>query len=311
MKEKGNPMNVHEINKIKYKIITDSIVNAIESDGFDTWVKSWSANEWARNHITGRGYRGINILLLGSSQTARRYPFNRWMTHKQLKDIGGRLNKGEKPTSIFFCSKVETRESKEKRKLDPDLTPQLFFMMKEYEVFNVAQTNIEVKIESDNERRADVESFISGIEHDIFLMETSTPCYIRWFDQIRMPFLELFNSEERYYVTYLHELVHWTSHKDRLNRSFRKPVRPTNPVEYVKDYETAYMKEELVAELGSAFLCSHLGIESGVEHQNYIGSWLDSMKQDPRLIYQLANRAQEAAEYLIDLSEKGRLKKTA
>jgi antirestriction protein ArdC len=117
-------------------------------------------------------------------------------------------------------------------------------------------------------------------------------CFIPSVDLIQMPHRASFSGEEHYHATLLHECVHWSGHEKRLNR-------------YLKNRfgTEAYAAEELIAELGAAFLCAHLGIEGELRHAGYIQSWIKILRDDQRAIFTAASKASQAADYLRSFSD--------
>lgn len=267
-----------------YQEITDSIVKELEN-GAVPWVKPWNAPGSAdKNIISQRPYRGINRLIL--AMHGLRYQVPVWGTYKQWRDIGGQVREHEKGTKIVFWSKATstdkaTGESKE------------FAFAKAYSVFNVGQVdgidiipsgdtvNDNAKIESCEKRIADTGAKI--------ITGGDTACFIPSSDIIRMPEIGTFQSSEHYYATAFHELTHWTSAKGRCDRDLSKG----------RFGNSEYAFEELVAELGAAFLCSQHGIKGDLRHAGYIESWLKALKNDNKAIFKASGLAQQAADYIL------------
>jgi len=274
-----------------HKKVTDDIVAALEA-GAAPWQKAWSTSGFGGlpTRVTGERYRGINVLILWLQ--GRSAPT--WMTYKQAQELGGNVRKGEKGTGITFFKPLKvTDKVTEEEKTIP--------LIKTYTVFNVEQidglparfypTPAE-KLNGDS-RTDEVEAYIAGtqatVNHggDRAFYRPST-------DEVHMPEFDQFESAEAYYGTMLHELVHWTSHKSRLDRDLGK-----------KFGDTGYAREELVAEIGAAFLTATLGIENTVreDHASYVANWLKVLKDDKKAVFKAAAAAQVAADYLDGLQE--------
>ena len=269
-----------------YQEITDSIIAELEK-GATPWIKPWNAPMGAdKNVVSQRPYRGINKLITAMVSGIKGYTNPAWASYKQWQDIGGQVRKDEKGTKVIYWSKATgtdktTGESKE------------YAFAKAYAVFNIAQVDgIEIVAsedkQNDNQRIANCEKTITNsgarITHG-----GDTACFIPSSDLIRMPELGTFQSAEHYYATAFHELTHWTSDKNRCDRDISKG-RFGNP---------DYAFEELVAELGAAFLCGNHGIKGDLRHAGYIESWLKCLKNDPKAIFKASSLAQSAADYIL------------
>lgn len=269
-----------------YQEITDSIIAELEK-GATPWIKPWNAPMGAdKNVVSQKAYRGINRLLLAMVGGIKGYTNPAWASYKQWQDIGGQVRKDEKGTKVIYWSKATgtdktTGESKE------------YAFAKAYSVFNIAQVDgIEIIAsedkQNDNQRIANCEKTITNSNARI-IHGGDTACFIPSSDIIRMPELGTFQSAEHYYATAFHELTHWTSDKNRCDRDISKG-RFGNP---------DYAFEELVAELGAAFLCGNHGIKGDLRHAGYIESWLKALKNDNKAIFKASSLAQSAADYIL------------
>jgi antirestriction protein ArdC len=280
-----------------YQRVTDRIVADLEQ-GIRPWAKPWNAGHRAGGfglplRHNGVAYRGINILLLWGAAMEGGYAAPTWMTYRQAQELGGQVRRGEKGSLIVFADRITRTEQDEAGK---DVEREIPFM-KGYTVFNVEQIDglpaqyhpkpADPLPEAERLLRAD--GFIAATGADIrhggemaFYAPTS--------DSVRLPPFETFRDKESYYATALHELTHWTGHRSRLARDFGGQ----------RFGDEGYAREELVAELGSAFLCVDLGITPAIrdDHTAYIGNWLKALKGDKRAIFQAAAHAQRAADYL-------------
>lgn len=280
-----------------YQSVTDRIIKALEN-GVSPWVKPWTEGEQQTgnsllpsNAISGNNYRGINTMLLWGEQVEKGYQSNTWVTYKQAGELGGNIIKGEKSTSIIYFQML-------KRK-DPDTgEPVQIPMLKQYYVFNLEQceniTSKKVKIPEALEiGYTNALDFASRTGADI-KHGGNEAFFTRQFDFIRMPHQEQFKTMADYDGTLLHELTHWSGHKSRLERVFG-----------ARFGDNAYAFEELVAEIGSAFLCAQLGVTNANNHtdlqnESYLAGWLKVLKSDKKAIFKASTLAQKACDFLIE-----------
>ncbi len=281
-----------------YTRITDKIVSDLEQ-GVRTWLKPWNA-EHAAGRITrplrhnGQPYNGINILMLWATAVERGFAAPIWMTFKQAKELGAHVRKGEKGSLVVYANTITRTEldvdtGKEEERDIP--------FMKGYSVFNVEQVEglpahfyAVAEPQLDPVERIDhAEAFFAATSADI-RHGGNQAYYAVGSDHVQMPPFEAFRDAESYYATLAHEVSHWTRHASRLDRDFGRK----------RFGDEGYAMEELVAELGSAFLAADLGITPEVreDHAAYIGSWLKVLKNDKRAIFTAAAHAQRAADYL-------------
>ncbi|EEB83859.1 ArdC family protein [Roseobacter sp. GAI101] len=290
-----------------YQKVTDKIIADLEK-GQLTWLKPWSTGNLDGRIVkplrhNGMPYNGINVLMLWAASVEAGYVSPHWMTFKQAKELGANVRKGERGSLVVYANSITKAEeqddgSEEERKIP---------FMKGYSVFNVDQ------IEGLPEQFCTKpEPIIDGVERiahaDAFFAATNADLrhggnrafYSGGSDHVQMPAFESFRSPEAYYATLAHELTHWTKHKTRLDREFGRK----------KWGDEGYAKEELVAELGAAFLCADLALtpEAGEDHAAYIQSWLKVLKDDKRAIFSAAAHAQRAADFLHGLQSSGDIK---
>lgn len=271
-----------------YQDVTNSIIEQLEK-GAIPWVKPWKADSSAdKNLVSQKPYQGINRLILGLSGMVNGYGVPVWASYKQWESIGGHVRKGEKGTRIVFFSKVD-KENKQTGDKES------YSVLKAYWVFNASQIDgIEIvpaetvakpftPIEYAEERIIKTGAALSHGGDAAF--------YAPSVDRIQLPNKGTFDSEANYYATAFHELVHWTGAKHRLDRNLEKG-RFGNP---------AYAFEELVAEMGAAFLCQDYGIQGELRHAGYIQSWLKALRDDSKAVFKAAALAQKAADYLNQL----------
>lgn len=271
-----------------YQEITDSIIAELEK-GATPWVKPWNAPMSAdKNIITGRPYRGINRFITAMVSGIKGYDVPAWGSLKQWNDLGARVKKHEKATKIVYWSTAKDKKS------ETSGEDKYYQFAKAFYIFNVAQVDgidiiaSEDSPVSDNQKIEACEQRIAATQAK-YSIGGDTACYIPSIDSIRMPALNTFQSAEHYYATFFHELTHWTSDKTRCDRDLSKG----------RFGNADYAFEELVAELGAAFLCQQHGIKGDLRHAGYIQSWLKCLKSDSRAIFKASALAQQAADFLI------------
>lgn len=293
-----------------YTRVTERIIEDLER-GIRTWLKPWHS-EHAAGRITrplrhnGTPYNGINILLLWGEALAKGYAAPIWMTFKQAQELGGHVRKGERGSLVVYANRITKTETNE---AGEDTEREIPFM-KGYTVFNVEQVEglpahyyaQPVNPLPVSERIEAADAFMTATGAAIHHGGNSA-YYAPARDIIQLPPFEAFKDKESYYATALHELTHWTKHKDRLERDFSAK----------RFGDTGYAREELVAELGAAFLCADLGITPEIrdDHAAYLGHWLNVLKEDKRAIFSAAAHAQRAADYLKGLQPDGQQQEEA
>ncbi|MCC6486919.1 MAG: DUF1738 domain-containing protein [Candidatus Hydrogenedentes bacterium] len=280
-----------------YTRVTERVIADLEN-GIRTWMKPWSAEHTAGKisrplRHNGTPYRGMNVLLLWGEAVAKGYAAPIWMTFKQALELDAHVRKGEHGSLVVYANTVNRTETNDKGE---DVEREIPFM-KGYTVFNVEQieglhAHYYAKPENPlplSERIESADRFMTATGATIYHGGNSA-FYAPARDIVQMPPFEAFRDKESYYATALHELTHWTNHKSRLDRSF----------EGKRFGDHGYAREELVAELGAAFLCADLGITPEIreDHAAYLGHWLTVLKEDKRAIFGAAAHAQRAADYL-------------
>lgn len=303
-----------------FQVVTDKIVAALEK-GTSPWRKPWRTVAGGRsvsmsglpvNAITGRAYSGINVLLLWIDAAEKGFTSHRWLTFKQALDVGGNVRKGEKSTLVTLFKPFEKKETDEQGKPLFDEKGNAVVsrrnFMTSFHLFNVEQCeNLPEKLlmpesvvgeaeatpeQDDIERIQRAEQVVTCSGVPVVHRYQDRAFYSPRADRITMPEAVQFNCPADYYSTLLHELVHSTGH---LSRLAREGITSSNH----RFGDPVYAFEELVAEIGSAFLCAELGIQGDVQHESYIASWLKALKEDKKVIFQASRFAREAFEYLI------------
>lgn len=282
-----------------YHIVTNKIIEALEK-GTEPWRKTWDTeNEGLPvNAATGRYYSGINVMLLWMGAVEKCVNSNRWLTFNQARCAGGRIRRGEKSTLVtLFKPFIEDSSDSE---AEDKLTHSSRCFMARFHLFNIEQCEnlpehfyAKKPVLLDVERIDRAEDVVISSGVPVIHRYQDYAYYHPKNDHIVIPEMGQFHSVEDYYCTLLHELVHSTGHTSRLARKgIMTPLskKMSNPV---------YAFEELIAEIGSAFLCAELGIQGHLQHESYIASWLRILKEDHKAIFRAARYAKEAFEYLI------------
>jgi antirestriction protein ArdC len=290
--------NNHSARPDVYSRITDKIIADLEQ-GVRPWLRPWNADH-AAGRITrplrhnGIPYKGINVIMLWSASMTRSYSAPLWLTFKQAQELGGHVRKGEAGELVVYADRITRTETDAKGEEVERAIP----FLKGYTVFNAEQidglpAHYHAKAEPPaltlHQRIDAADRFFTATQADIRHGGTRA-YYAPGSDHVQMPPFETFRNAESYAATLAHELTHWTKHDRRLARDFGR----------MRYGDEGYAREELVAELGSAFLCADLGITPDVrpDHADYIASWLTVLKGDKRFIFTAAGHAQRAADYL-------------
>lgn len=285
-----------------YARVTGAIIAHLEQ-GTRPWVKPWDAAQGPLGmplRHNGIAYRGVNVLMLWGEALAKGYSAPIWMTFRQAKELGACVRKGEKGSLVVYASRLNRTEEDE---ITGEEQERDIPFLKGYTVFNVEQIEglpsqyhpVPAEPVDPPVRDARAEAFFKASRAEI-RHGGNRAYYSSASDHIQMPPFETFRDAEYYYATLAHELVHWTMPKHRLDRDFGK-----------KSWgDEGYAMEELVAELGAAFLCSAQALTPDVreDHAAYIESWLKVLRNDKRAIFAAASHAQKAADYLTGHAEK-------
>ena len=279
-----------------YQRITDRIAAAIEA-GAGKWQMPWhpgadgAALVLPVNAATGKPYRGVNTIVLWAAAQAEGYPSAVWATYKQWAELGAQVRKGERASPVVFW-KINDKDEQEDAEngAEDSRRPRVF--ARGYSVFNVAQVDgyaaPALPVLPEAERIGHAETFFAAIGADV-RHGGNRACYVPSLDQVRMPPFEAFRDPVAYYATLAHEATHWTGHASRCARDLRGRFG-----------EEAYAAEELIAELGAAFLCADLALapEPRPDHAAYVASWLKVLRGDKRAIFSAAAKAQAAADWM-------------
>jgi len=278
-----------------YSRVTHQIITHLEQ-GVSPWHKPWNAQH-AAGRITrplrssGQPYQGINVLLLWCEAVDKGYTTPTWITYRQAATLGGQVRKGEHGSLVVYADRIRKTETDSEGLESEREIP----FLKGYTVFNIQQVEglpahfyNPVEPLKPAERLDQAESFFAATGATI-RYGGNRAYYSPAHDFIQMPPRESFIDPQSHAATVLHELCHLTGHPTRLNREFGKRFG-----------DQAYSMDELVAELGSAYLCADLGITPEVreDHAAYLAHWLNVLKADNRAIFTAASQAQRAADFL-------------
>ena len=277
----------------KYQNLVDRFILELEQE-IKPWTKSWNlSNGLPKSAISGGEYSGINILSLIDSK----FQSNEWLTAKQVESLGGTVRETEqnKPKDIYFLNDIKKKvEEKDESTGETKEVVKKYKLLKTYKVYNTEQVdgiNFTKKQSSkpQNEKLLEVEQFITSLNINTLVGE---PAYSPKKDTVFMPNINSFKNSENYYATYFHEITHWSGHKDRLNRD-----------KHNSKYDDTYAYEELIAELGSAFLSArhNINIEDN-QHTEYLHSWIKILKANPYILFSVSSQSSKATNYIHKVS---------
>jgi antirestriction protein ArdC len=281
-----------------YQEITDKIVAELEA-GRVPWVQPWGKTAATaplgvpKNAATGRRYSGINIIILWSAVMERGFTGQTWLTFRQALGLGGHVQKGEKGTIVVYADRFIPDGERRRAEKDGE-EPQAIPFLKRFTVFNTDQCE---DLPADLAPGAapvpeglilpQAEALIAATGAD-FRIGGDHAYYSPAEDFVQVPRPEAFFEPVNWHRTALHELGHWSGAKHRLNRDLSGHFG-----------SSSYAHEELVAEMASAFVCASLGIVPTVRHTDYLGAWLDILRENNRAIIRAASASSKAADYLL------------
>jgi antirestriction protein ArdC len=300
-----------------YQAVTDKIINYFESGNFESLPTLWAGGGRPRNAHTGRTYNGINILLLKIRMDEEEWKHPLFLTFNQVKAINklerfknlvdenkypAFVKKGSKGEQVCFWKRIKIKDNDGEEKTIP--------LLRLYTVFNIDQIEAKPEIreylyrhaqttatyENDKERNKSIDSFVKNV--GISIRHHGKLAAYNWkTDKIKMPAIKSFISMDAYYATLLHEHVHATGHETRLDRDLKNRFG-----------SDAYAFEELVAELGAAFLCADFSIfqDKWRHHAEYVRVWTNRMREDKHAIFRASSDAAKATTYLWEQQPNGR-----
>ncbi len=284
-----------------YDEITGKIIAELEAGRFP-WVQPWgTASAKAplglpRNAATGRSYSGINILILWGAVVQHGFPGQGWLTYRQAAALGGNVRKGEQGTTVVYADRFVPEDEK-RRARETGEEAQAIPFLKRFTVFNAAQCerlpdDITVAVPPPPPGLIEprVEALIRATGVD-FRIGGDRAFYVPADDYVVVPPPQAYFEPINWHRTALHELGHASGHRSRLNRDFSSSFGTKK-----------YAFEELIAEMSAAFCCASLGIVPTVRHADYIGSWLDVLREDSRAVVRAASQASKAADWILSFA---------
>jgi antirestriction protein ArdC len=281
-----------------YDEITTKIIDELEA-GRVPWVQPWGTTAakaplaMPKNASTSRQYSGINVLILWGAVIEHGFPTQSWLTFRQALSLGGHVRKGEHGTTVVYADRFVPDDEK-KRAHETGDEAQAIPFLKRFTVFNLAQCeglpeDLAVMAPAPEAGLIEptVEALIKATAID-FRIGGSRAFYAPAADYVQVPPLQAYFEPINWHRTALHELGHASGHVSRLNRDLSGSFGSKK-----------YTFEELIAEMNAAFCCASLGIVPTVRHTDYIGSWLQVLREDNRAIVRAASQASKAADYLL------------
>ena len=280
-----------------YDEITDKIIAELEA-GRVPWVQPWGTAAakaplaLPKNASTDRTYSGINVLLLWGSTIERGFTGQSWLTFRQALSLGGHVRKGERGTTVVYADRFVPKDEK-RRAAETGDEAQVIPFLKRFTVFNTDQCDglpAEIATAAPPppglvEPRVEALIKATGIT---FRIGGNRAFYAPAEDYVQVPPPQAYFEPINWHRTAFHELGHWTGQASRLNRDHSGSFG-----------SKSYAREELVAEMAGAFVCASLGIVPTVRHADYIGSWLEVLREDNRAVVRAASAASKAADFLL------------
>ncbi len=281
-----------------YEEITTRIIAELEA-GRLPWVQPWGSSgvraplAMPKNAATGRRYSGINVLILWGAVVERGFSTQSWLTFRQALALGGHVRKGERGTTVVYADRFVPDDERERAR-DTGEEARAIPFLKRFTVFNAEQCE---------GLPAEIAAAAPPVETDLILPQAEAliratgadlriggerAYYAVQGDYVRVPPPQAYFEPVNSHRTALHELGHWSGATHRLARDLSGSFGSKK-----------YAQEELVAEMTAAFLCASLGIVPTVRHADYIGCWLEVLREDNRAIVRAASAASKAADYLL------------
>jgi len=281
-----------------YDEITGKIIAELEA-GRVPWVQPWGTSAakaplgLPRNATTSRCYSGINVLILWGAVIEHGFPGQGWLTFRQALSLGGHVRKGERGTTVVYADRF-TPEDEKRRAFEAGEEAQSIPFLKRFTVFNAAQCeglSDEIAVAAPPTPQGliepKVEALIKATGID-FRIGGNRAFYIPAHDYVQVPPPQAYFEPINWHRTALHEIGHASGHHSRLNRDLSGSFGTRK-----------YAFEELVAEMSSAFACASLGTVPTVRHADYIGSWLETLREDSRAVVRAASQASKAADWIL------------
>jgi len=281
-----------------YEEITSKIIGELEA-GRVPWVQPWGTQATKaqlalpRNATTGRPYSGINVLILWGAVIERGFAGQSWLTFRQAQSVGGHVRKGERGVTVVYADRFVPSDKRQRARETGDEAQAIPFL-KRFTVFNTEQCEalpadmvIAAPPPPPGAIEPVVESLIANSGVD-FRIGGDRAFYVPVEDFVQVPPPAAFFEPINWHRAALHEPAHASGHPARLNRDLSGRFGSGK-----------YAFEELIAEIAAAFSCAALGIEPTVRHADYIGFWLDVLREDDRAVVRAASQASRVADYLL------------
>jgi len=287
-----------------YAIVNEKIISLLEA-GIVPWRRPWASTGLPRNLVSKKAYRGMNVFLLSASKYIS--PF--WLTLRQANELGGHVRKGEESSIVSFWKVEDVKPTEDVDNDEPGEKTRRRFLLRLYRVFNLEQCELPEavlnklpKIETHQHDPIDsAERIIAGMPNAPEIEYAGSKAFYSVnTDRITIPPRSLFESVEEFYSTLDHEMIHACGSPKRLNRESIAEAAPFG--------SPTYSREEMVAELGAAYLCAEAGISNVtiVNQASYIAGWLRKFREDRKLLIYATAQAQKAADYILGRSAEPR-----
>jgi antirestriction protein ArdC len=272
------------------QIVVNKIIDKLEQ-GVVPWRQPWTAG-LPRNYETKRAYSGINVILLAMLE----YSFPYFLTWNQLTKLNAKVKQGEKPHLVVYYKPYETDQEKFDEETGEVYNEKIKkYILRYYSLYNIEQTTLSLPETKEVDTIELCEDVVNNMQNEPEIVHK----YLRAYysptrDLVNIPAIDSFQNSELYYGTLFHELIHSTGHKSRLNRSTITEAHAFG--------DALYSEEELIAELGSAFLSAHAGISNKTldDSSSYINGWLNVIKKKPDFIFKCSTKAKRAAEFILN-----------
>ena len=269
--------------------IANQVIEAMKTSG-NNWIQSWAvpSHQQPTSVVTDKEYTGVNWLILSLAKFDQNFTTGKWATYRGWQKLGAQVKKGSKGHQIIYFNtvKIDDQNSEESKTI-PYAKPYTVFNADQVEGYDFSEVDAIFHDMPDTV----ADDLANKIGVKIINDNKTQALYIPSKDTINMPMQSQFKDPESYAATLLHEMVHWTSHKDRCNRNIKNKYG-------TKDYAF----EELIAELGSAMLCGSLNISTRPreEHAKYLNSWIAKLSENPKAIFSASAKAQKAVNFILD-----------
>lgn len=291
--------------------VTKKVIEALEKGGnvFSQMLINSAADGMPVNGVSGKEYRGTNVLMLWLAKDFFGYKSNTWLTYKQAQELGAQVRKGEKST---LCSYFDMKEKKQMSEAAEQGEEKggYYMLCKPFFLFNLDQidnlpanlTQADTPANTNNQPMVEIETFLNNCGAVVQEELSNKIYYHKGTDSIHIPNMDKFTSSDNYYLSLAHEIAHWTGAEHRLNRDMGKRFA-----------DKAYSLEELVAEFSACLIAGRFGmLDANLEnHASYLQSWIDALKADKNIIFTASKMAFEAYDYMVALQDKQQEKEAA